>query len=437
MNSLDSFSRNADANAASAIKSVNDLRDQANRALRDFAANTDRHSSSAGASVAQMASHITNSIGSLDGLHVKMQIDANGDVQINDMGLTHAQIASFHGVANGGIFQAGQKVFADGGMLPSAATIQPATGSRGLIQWAEPETHGEAFIPLAPTKRARSLDIWERTGKLLGAFADGGILTSFHDNASGPVDRGIAEIVKDAINTVSHLASTTMKQVQGAAAALASSVAGDTPIGYGGGANTIGLIEALANTLGVAGLSVTSTYRPNAGYHGVNEAVDFSDGSGWGPGSETPGELAFNRAWAAKYGSSLAELIHAGAGSVNIKDGKIVDGWGFYGAQTMMEHFNHVHVAISPSSLARAGAHPHAFATGGMPEIGRPYWTGENGPELQMALGPTRVFSHESSKAMARTGPLIHNDEMHIHNDVDLDLLLQKAAFLERTGHFG
>jgi len=68
-------------------------------------------------------------------------------------------------------------------MLPSSATIQPATGTRGLIQWAEPETHGEAFIPLAPAKRARSLDIWERTGKLLGAFADGGILTGFHDNA--------------------------------------------------------------------------------------------------------------------------------------------------------------------------------------------------------------------------------------------------------------
>jgi hypothetical protein len=34
--------------------------------------------------------------------------------------------------------------------------------------WAEPETGGEAYIPLAPSKRARSLNIWQETGKRLG-----------------------------------------------------------------------------------------------------------------------------------------------------------------------------------------------------------------------------------------------------------------------------
>jgi TP901 family phage tail tape measure protein len=63
---------------------------------------------------------------------------------------------------------------AQGGMLPRDATIQPP-GT--LVQWAEPETGGEAFIPLAPAKRQRSLAIWEKTGELLGAsFADGGFL---------------------------------------------------------------------------------------------------------------------------------------------------------------------------------------------------------------------------------------------------------------------
>lgn len=68
-------------------------------------------------------------------------------------------------MANGGI-----RSFADGGFskLPSGARIQ-STSSQ-LIQWAEPETHGEAFIPLAPSKRTRSLAIWEQTGTLLGAW---------------------------------------------------------------------------------------------------------------------------------------------------------------------------------------------------------------------------------------------------------------------------
>ncbi|MFE7799004.1 phage tail tape measure protein [Nocardia sp. NPDC057440] len=69
---------------------------------------------------------------------------------------------------------------ADGGIdgaLPSQAVIQ-SPQSR-LYQWAEPETGGEAFIPLATSKRSRSVDI---LGKVAGHFgfgitkmADGGV----------------------------------------------------------------------------------------------------------------------------------------------------------------------------------------------------------------------------------------------------------------------
>jgi hypothetical protein len=45
--------------------------------------------------------------------------------------------------------------------------------------WAEPETGGEAYIPLATSKRERSLDIWTEVGKRLGvtfqSFADGAL----------------------------------------------------------------------------------------------------------------------------------------------------------------------------------------------------------------------------------------------------------------------
>ena len=61
------------------------------------------------------------------------------------------------------------------GSLPNEATIQNPVGSQGLVQWAEPSTHGEAFIPLAPSNRGRSLDIWAETGHLLGVYDTGGM----------------------------------------------------------------------------------------------------------------------------------------------------------------------------------------------------------------------------------------------------------------------
>ena len=74
--------------------------------------------------------------------------------------------------------------FANGGdTLPSDATIQSPRSK--LVQWAEPETGGEAFIPLSPSKRNRSMrilaDVARRFGvSMLGsagvAMDDGGVL---------------------------------------------------------------------------------------------------------------------------------------------------------------------------------------------------------------------------------------------------------------------
>ncbi|WP_268811120.1 phage tail tape measure protein [Williamsia sterculiae] len=84
--------------------------------------------------------------------------------------------------ADGGI-----RKYAAGGIssLPDSAMIQPAKS--GLVQWAEPETGGEAFIPLAPSKRQRSLAIWQKTGEMLGVkgllkFAQGGVRASDFDS---------------------------------------------------------------------------------------------------------------------------------------------------------------------------------------------------------------------------------------------------------------
>jgi TP901 family phage tail tape measure protein len=67
----------------------------------------------------------------------------------------------------------GQAVYnADGGVYENhQAEIAPGGAMR---VWAEPETGGEAYIPLHPSKRARSVGIWQQTGRHLGMFADGG-----------------------------------------------------------------------------------------------------------------------------------------------------------------------------------------------------------------------------------------------------------------------
>ena len=71
--------------------------------------------------------------------------------------------------ADGGVVD----YYADGGVREShVAQIAPAGDWR---VWAEPETGGEAYIPLAPSKRGQSLRIWEETGRRLQAFADGGM----------------------------------------------------------------------------------------------------------------------------------------------------------------------------------------------------------------------------------------------------------------------
>lgn len=73
--------------------------------------------------------------------------------------------------ANGSIVE----YYANGGIRREnhIAMIAPAGSWR---MWAEPETGGEAYIPLSVNKRKRSLDIWRETGRRLGVagFADGG-----------------------------------------------------------------------------------------------------------------------------------------------------------------------------------------------------------------------------------------------------------------------
>lgn len=93
--------------------------------------------------------------------------------QIKQTGAAPGAVKSAY-EANGGVLD----FYADGGMRENhVAQIAPAGAWR---VWAEDETGGEAYIPLAMSKRARSLDIWAETGRRLGVegYANGGMYAS-------------------------------------------------------------------------------------------------------------------------------------------------------------------------------------------------------------------------------------------------------------------
>lgn len=88
--------------------------------------------------------------------------------------------------ATGGIFDVWDSVasFANG-KLPDQAIIQPPVAGAGLVQWAEPSTGGEAFIPLDGGQR--SIDIWMETGRRLGllrSYEQGGLQEGLNPGAN-------------------------------------------------------------------------------------------------------------------------------------------------------------------------------------------------------------------------------------------------------------
>lgn len=100
----------------------------------------------------------------------KVEIEAH----VRKTGISTIRVAAARGgtwrmtaVAAGGIV----KPMAAGG-LAAPNIFNRADG----VQFNEPETHGEAYIPLANDwRRPRAVQVWRETGRLIGAMAAGGI----------------------------------------------------------------------------------------------------------------------------------------------------------------------------------------------------------------------------------------------------------------------
>ena len=118
--------------------------------------------------------------------------NSSGEAVFADGGILKSAAApAVQAFADGGITKQAIKAFAGGGVENHTAQI--ARGAWPVRIWAEPETGGEAYIPLAKSKRKRSLDILKIVmqefglGHLTKTFAQGGIMPAA---VSTPVTRG-------------------------------------------------------------------------------------------------------------------------------------------------------------------------------------------------------------------------------------------------------
>lgn len=255
--------------------------------------------------------------------------------------------------------------FADGGMLPEDARIQPGSGA-GLIQWAEGETGGEAFIPLAPSKRNRSVAIWAETGKRLGVMADGG-MTGLKVNVDyRQTDEAIDKIVKQQKD-----AEASGFNPSGVGAAFSGAMANVRNV-WGLAAGAFRMVQAVMAA--VPGTRVSSGLRPgsitasgNQSYHSSGRAADLVGNMG--------GIFNFLRS---SYGQlGLVELIYQ---NQIIKNGRP-------GRYSRNDHFDHVHAA--------------AMAKGGIVKKPTFAMIGEAGPE---AVIPLNKFASGGIRSFAPGG---------------------------------
>jgi len=227
MDSFDAFSRGVDQNVKDSVNSVNNLRDQANSAFQKLADNTDRHSSAVGASVAQMASHVVNSMGSMDNLHANMKVTATGEVLMGDL---PAQVQQELHLAEGGpvpmLFGARRGADSVRALLMpdehvlNVSDVQAAGGHEGVMAW--------------------------RNSLHMAAGGPVGANINFADQATAPIDAGLARFEGSAVGAIGHGVERLMKTIDqhigdamARAAAAAASAGGGFMAQVGNGTDIV------------------------------------------------------------------------------------------------------------------------------------------------------------------------------------------------------
>lgn len=290
--------------------------------------------------------------------------------------------------------------------LPKATPIAFARGSedhraqiaRGgaMRLWAEPETGGEAYIPLAASKRGRSTEILSRVAQKFGygltQYAGGGFFGDAADFLRGPIDyvKGKAgAVIADKFGTRSGGVWDLVKQLPrmlvGPLATYAknklASIFGGEPGGAkydGKAAGAMGwqrqwdIVKKAHPTA-----QLHSAYRPGAvtavgtpSYHGLGRAIDI-----------TPSMAIFD--WLARSFPGSTELIFSPANNRQIYKGQKT----LFGEPTRGDHFDHIHWA-----MANGGILPGVYDRGG--------WLPAGGVGVNLTGRPEAVLSPDESAGL-------------------------------------
>jgi len=293
--------------------------------------------------------------------------------------------------------------FADGGVENHVAQIARGGAMR---LWAEPETGGEAYIPLAPSKRGRSTailaDVASRFGLSLTAFADGGmfgeagkfagdvwenitkaasVAWEFLTNPGQAIQKHVIDgIIKPMIaeqnvfgKTVGGLAGNALKAMSSLFPSAAS--AGGAGMGW---ESMWRIVQAA-----IPGVVKTSDYRPGAlnvngqgSFHALGRAIDL-----------IPASMATFDA-VAKLFPNASELIYSPAGKKQLLNGQPFDGWS---DAVRAQHYNHVHLA-----MANGGVVPKLYDDGG--------WLPHGGIAMNLSGRPEPVFTDEQWGTLRNNG---------------------------------
>ncbi|MEZ5229969.1 MAG: hypothetical protein R2710_25890 [Acidimicrobiales bacterium] len=178
------------------------------------------------------------------------------EVSSNISGASLAWRASGGGGGLASLADGGIVGYADGGLAEAFAAggvVRERPGTAGIYRpaskyriFAEPETGGEAYIPLAASKRGRSRAIWRETGHRLGMFADGGIADRMRYLTGGIAD---AEAFANGGVTSGSFSSGVFLPTIHVGVEIDSRGAGELSTTLGGVASAIGKVKSVADGL--------------------------------------------------------------------------------------------------------------------------------------------------------------------------------------------
>ncbi len=200
--------------------------------------------------------------------------------------------------------------FAHGGVEDHVAQIARPGAMR---LWAEPETGGEAYIPLSPSKRSRSTKILQEVADRFGL--------GLHEYAGGGIALP-AQVAFDWRNVIEKMPPVPA---------------------LGPGIGYQAMVDVLKRQF--PDIGITSTYRPgaitatgNKSYHGMGRAVDMS-----------PRMDVFN--WLRSgYMAATKELIFSPANGLQVWNGQNH----MYTGVTRANHWDHIHWAMENGGILEA-----------------------------------------------------------------------------------